>query len=80
MCCKVSVTGNEKRKDMWSFSGTLGNSFGIVILWMTGNDDAELKGVGEFKWERKRGLSWDKMSKGAGFGQIKYVLVSLCAK
>lgn len=56
---------------------TLGNSFGDVTLWMTGNDAAEHKGVEEFKWERKRGLSWDKMSKGEGSGQIKYVLVFL---
>ena len=45
---------------------------------MTGTDAAQHKGEEEFKWERKRGLSWDKMSKGEGLGQIKYVLVSVC--
>lgn len=45
---------------------------------MTGADAAQHKGEEELKWERKRGLSWDKVSKGEGLGQIKYVLVSLC--
>lgn len=39
-------------------------------LEMAGNDAAEHKEVAELKWERKRGLSWDKMSK-EGSEQIK---------
>lgn len=33
-------------------------------LWMTDTDDAEQMEEEELKWERKIGLSWNKMIKG----------------
>lgn len=75
---RVLIIISEKWEEMWTENRTLGNSFGNVTSWMTGNDAPEHKGVEELKWERKRGLSWDKMSKGEGSGQMKYILVSLC--
>lgn len=74
----MSIYINEMLKKLWTRNRDQGNSFKSVTLWVSATDAVEHKGEEEFKWERKRGLSRNNMSKGEGAGQIKYVLVSLC--